>query len=118
MLKKKQKEILELREYNIEKKQEEEQNFQKKLKFINDENNQKRGQIKQKFKKLDVAKQNMDNSMYEFMMTKKEENAHKYDEHNKSYQKIQRARSAYKAHLCAKIMEKNNRGNDVIQLRS
>ena len=42
MLKKKQKDILELREYNLEKKQEVEQNFQKKLKFIQQEDGQKR----------------------------------------------------------------------------
>lgn len=51
-------------------------------------------------------------------MIKKEENAQKSEEHNKSFQKIKRAQSAYKAHLCAKIIEKNIRGNDVIAMRS
>ena len=60
----------------------------------------------------------MDNSLYEIMMSKKEENAMKNEEHSKSFQKVQRARSAYKAHLCAKIIEKNNRGNDVIAMRT
>ena len=51
-------------------------------------------------------------------MVKKEENAQKTEEHNQSFQKVIRARSAYKAHLCAKIIEKNNRSNDVIAMRS
>ena len=117
MMKKKQKEMLELREYNIEKRIESEQNFQKKIKFIQQEKDAKKGEINKKFKKLDIAKQQLDNSLLEYSMSKKEENAQKSKEHNKSFQKIQRARSAYKAHLCAKIMEKNIRGNEVIAMR-
>lgn len=63
MMKKKQKEMLELREYNIEKRIESEQNFQKKIKFIQQEKDAKKGEINKKFKKLDIAKQQLDNSL-------------------------------------------------------
>jgi hypothetical protein len=117
LIKKKQKEIMELREFKAEKKLESEMHFQQKIKVLNQEKDEKRGKIKQKFKKLDSAKQAMENSLYEYMVNKKEENEKKSEEHTKSYQKVQRARSAYKAHLCAKLMEKNIRGNDVIAIR-
>ena len=108
---------MELREYNREKRQESEIQFQKKLKFIQQENDQKRSQINQKFKKLNSNKQALENSMYEIMLTKKEENAQKSELHNRSFQKIQRARSAYKAHLCNKIVDKGMRGGDIIAMR-
>jgi hypothetical protein len=59
-----------------------------------------------KFRKANQAKLAVEHGLFEYRLQKKEENLIRQEQKQKSLNKIKRAQSVYKTHLCVTLMKK------------